>query len=194
MSPRSPMCSVMNPMAPAPRLKPQSWVLTLNRSLLLCTSLDSSPNPAAKYGRKPAPCCPPIGIPIRAFPITETTLLLSTKSKSPLPGSKNSGVYDRSASHPKIPAPIHPIDAPYVKWSLPFVEPPNVAPRFGVNNQSAWAAAGESASTSAAITTHFFNIAVLLHFVYDVSPLRDRCGIFPRRTECKAHTRRAHFG
>jgi hypothetical protein len=67
-----------------------------------------------------------------------------------------------------MPAPIQPIDAPQLRCvepspSAPVPEsPPNPAPMFGVNNQSARAVPGKSTSDRAAIIAHFFNIAFLL--------------------------------
>src|SRR5215204_5507792 len=94
------------------------------------------------------------------------TLLVSMRSKSLSLPSKNSGVYANSASHPKIPAPIHPMEAPYPKCSFPLVLPPNVDPIDGVNSQSARADTGASTSARAANIAHFFNMSLpLLHYV-----------------------------
>src|SRR5438132_14087712 len=58
---------------------------------------------------------------------------------------------------------------------------------FGVNNQSARAVAGASASTSAAINAYFLNIAVLLNSIMVRPPFADE----PPTGQwlCKRHTR-----
>src|SRR5688572_8519694 len=159
MSPRNPTWSVMKPMAPPPRLKPNSLLLT-SKSDSASSTLDwSSPIPPEKYGRNPPPVVPPTGTPTSAFTMKVVTLLLSNRSVSSSSPSKNSGVNAKSASQPSTPAPIQPIDAPQLRCSRPLASPPKPAPTLGVNNQSARADAGASTNARAANIAHFFNIA-----------------------------------
>src|SRR3970040_1363556 len=95
-----------------------------------------------------------------ALPMAVTTFEPPSKSKSSSFPSKNSGVNDKSASHPKIPLPIHAIAVPYVKCSRPFVSPPNVDPMLGVKSQSPRAGAGTSATRIAAPIRYFFIVSV----------------------------------
>src|SRR5262245_57201270 len=135
---------------------PNSSLLMLNRSSASCTFCWINPSPPTKYGRTPAPCVPPIRTPRITLPMNEVTLLSSMRSTLLSSPSKNSGLCAKSASQPRIPAPIHPIEAPHVRCSRPDALPPKPAPTLGVKSQSAFAVDGASISASADTISHFF--------------------------------------
>ena len=102
-----------------------------NRSAIDLRS-DEAEAGRGEYGRKPAPYCPPIGMPMIMFPMTSMTVLFPKSFLVP----KKLGLYPNVASPPIAPPPIHPAPTPNEPRPSPM-SLPKFTPAQGFTKPSA---------------------------------------------------------
>src|SRR6476646_2419006 len=140
-------------MAPRPRFHPQSLPAdeTLNRvPPSICCRM--GPRPPVTYGRNPAPCVPPIGMPSSRFAIRSISVLLPKSPDVP----KKLGLYPKATSPPTAPALIPPAFTPNPPRLFEMLLP-KLTPAHGFTKPSARATLGAQTSAAAADSTTALN-------------------------------------
>src|SRR6185436_16157955 len=140
-------------MAPRPRFHPQSLPAdeTLNTvPPSICCRI--RPRPPVTYGRNPAPCVPPIGMPRSRFAIRSSSVLLPKSPDVP----KKLGLYPKATSPPTAPAPMPPALTPNPPRLFEMLLP-KLTPAHGFTKPSARATLGAHTSAVVADSTIALN-------------------------------------